>query len=146
MIYTKLAFVSSGIVSAFMGVASLVSSVDKALEPALIEATATHIRDVRAGQTVLVSWEISKITSCPGQNSRVWIGADGFFLAEPSVPNAIPVGTNQYNIPTVIPEFAAPGKLTMHIKGYFQCTPGGEKEHFTIPKRAPLVFNVIGDT
>lgn len=92
-----------------------------------VEGTAVYEGTVRPGQFVLVEWSITKRTECIGMNARVWDGENTFHLTEPAMPNSLPVSNDPITatIPTRIPEYAPPGKLTLRIVG--SCEVDGMK-------------------
>lgn len=96
--------------------------VETITSPPLITGAASYSAPVTPGEEVIVPWIITKTTDCPGYASRVWSGADGFFLSEPIKATAIPiVESRSFNIPTYIPDMLPSGRADLSIKGHFQC-------------------------
>ena len=104
-----------------------------AATPPPIEGSATIPETVVAGETYLVDWLLNKRTACPGGNSRVWNGADGFHLTEQEKPTSLPSDgvLRSYSIPTKIPEYAPSGALALSIEAWYQC-PGSERVSVTL--------------
>ena len=96
---------------------------------------------VGAGDSVLVTWTISKRTSCPGENWRVWSGEHGFAMSEPAGPTTLPtsIEPRTYRIPTQIPDQAPPGDLRLRIVGFYQCI-GSPRVNWEL---GPVEFIVI---
>jgi len=139
--------VTSGVLSAaallvFTGFTdSLVKTFLVKYSPAPIEGSATIVGNVEAGGTYLVNWSIVKRTDCSGMNSRVWEGADGFYLVEPVGETTLPITMEPrtYNIPTRIPELAPPGPLQLSIVGSYTCSG-----HNPVPFRlGPVITEVV---
>ena len=109
--------------------------------PPTITGRASYEPPVRAGDTVLVHWTISKRRECPGENARIWDGPDGYHLAEVQRPAALGKtdGAQEFSIPTRIPDTAPPGDLSMKIIGHFDC-PNEPRENFTL---GPVKFTVF---
>lgn len=104
----------------------------------LIEGVGSVDGPVRAGEVALVHWVITKRTDCPGESSRVWSGADGFYLADPMRATGLPMGDLQRSIQTTIPSAAPSGPLTLTIRGRFDCLFGA------VPFRlAPVQMDVV---
>jgi len=101
--------------------------------PPPIEGQAVAPPVVSPGDEVLVRWTIVKRVDCPGTNSRVWDGENGFHLTEPARPTALPVTQEpqEYPIQTQIPSLAPSGELHLSIVGAYQC-PGSEAIPFTL--------------
>lgn len=110
--------------------------------PAPIEGRATSPGVVVAGDTAVIDWEIVKRTDCKGQNARVWVGANGFHLAEAFRPTGLPTSDDwrKYRIETEIPDLAPPGELMLSIEGFYQCQ-GSERQTFTL---GPVLMEVTG--
>lgn len=108
--------------------------------PPPIEGTAIAPEFVQAGETVLIDWEIIKRTDCPGVNTRVWQGSNGFYLSEPRGATTLPVTSapKLYSIQTAIPVLAPPGPLSLSIEGTYRCRHDGEHT-FTL---GPVVMEV----
>jgi hypothetical protein len=125
----------------FSALATGVDVTKDLLAPAQIEGAGFYNQTTVPGETIVVEWIITKRTDCPGYSSRVWSGADGFFLSEHVQATAIPVSTRRaYKIPTTLPSMAPAGKLDLMIKGHFECE-NQPRDHFTL---GPVVFNVVG--
>lgn len=112
-----------------------------AATPPPIEAVGTAPEMVVAGSDVLIEWVIQKRTECPGQNSRHWVGANGFFLAEPLGETTLPatLTPQTYMIQTHIPNLAPPGNLLLSINGWYQC-PGNARQEFAL---GPVAMEVV---
>ena len=110
--------------------------------PAPIEGRAASPGRVVAGVVAIVDWEIVKRTDCKGQNARVWVGENGFHLAEAYRPTGLPTSNDWrvYHIETEIPHLAPPGELLLSIEGYYQC-PGSQRQDFTL---GPVKMEVTG--
>ena len=129
----------------FGGVFAMASAVSpgyqamiKLSTPPPITGSAQYLEPVTPGQVVKVAWSIKKDTSCPGYLARAWAGDGGFILTEPLRVATLPVGTADYNVQTVIPEFAQSGALEMSIVGFYQC----EGQHRQPFKLGPVDFTV----
>lgn len=97
---------------------------------------------VRAGDEALVEWVIHKQTDCPGWNSRVWNGQNGFHLTEEKMPTTLPrtSSAREYIIPTKVPGYAPPGELSLTIVGEYIC-PGHDPYPFNL---GPVSIEVLG--
>lgn len=117
------------------------SVVKTTVQGPLYEASAVYEREVRAGETILPMWKIQKRTDCPGENSRIWDGADGFHLAEPHMFNGLPRMDEPKSIviPTKVPDLAPPGDLELHVVGFVQCE-GMKRQYFSL---GPLRLTVV---
>lgn len=93
------------------------------------------------GETLIVHWSLAKRTDCPGWNSRIWHGSNGFYMTEPIQPTSIPMSGEfvPYNIPTVVPEMAPPGELILTVTGAYKCN--GVEHPFEL---GPVVMTVPG--
>lgn len=111
------------------------------LSPPLISGSGYVETKAKAGDDVMVNWVITKRTDCPGASSRIWSGEGGFHLSEVMQATSIPQNNDaqRYVVPTSVPEMAPDGKLTLKIKGYFDCQDK-EREWFTL---GPVV--IVGD-
>ena len=120
----------------FTGVKGVASTVI----PPAIEGGGYLPEYVTPGDLVLATWTLHKRTDCPGENSRVWNGAGGFHITEPTRPTTLPITATPetYPIPTEIPELAPIGELSLSIVGWYQC-PGAAREAFEI---GPLTTTV----
>lgn len=109
--------------------------------PPVIEGRGWHDDPVTPGETALVTWQIAKRTGCPGENWRVWFGADGFAMTEAVVPTTLPMTDDlrTYQIPTLIPAQAPEGQLTLEVHGYYQCI-GSPRVNWEL---GPVEFIVI---
>ena len=109
--------------------------------PPLIEGAGVVHHAVQTGETVLVDWTITKRTSCPGENARMWQGEDGFRATEPRQATNLPPfdGPRRYLIETEIPAIAPPGDLELRIVGHFQCV-GGPRVNFEL---GPVHMEVV---
>lgn len=108
--------------------------------PPAISGSAVYSEPVRAGETVLIPWTITKRVDCPGASSRVWNGRDGFQLSETQQSASLPVGEDmRFNIQTLIPTLSPSGPLTLEIIGYYECD--GERRPFTL---GPVLLEVAG--
>lgn len=98
-------------------------AVIRVITPPAIEGVGSVSTPVHAGKTTLVNWEIIKRTDCPGTNSRLWTGEDGYELREPLGATTLPVTESPvaYAIQTHIPEGAPQGVLRLWIKGEYVC-------------------------
>lgn len=116
-------------------------TLDKVTPPP-IEGQAVMPDSAVAGQDVLVKWVITKRTACPGENSRVWDGEDGFHLTERVRATGLPATgvPKEYNIQTRIPEYAPIGLLSLRIHGWYQC-PGAERVPFDL---GPAYTTIVG--
>lgn len=108
--------------------------------PDPITGFASYSEPVRAGEIVLVDWEIEKRTDCPGETSRIWQGQQNFHLTEPQQITSLPKGKISPSIQTKIPELAPSGELLLFIGGYYQCT-GSARVSFRL---GPVEFKVEG--
>lgn len=110
------------------------------LTPPPIEGYATTQEKVWPGGTVWVKWKIVKRTDCPGVNSRVWRGENGFEITEESKPTELPVSIDwrAYDIVTEIPKLAPPGHLALTIEGEYRC-PGADAVEFSL---GPVLMEV----
>ena len=136
--------VAAMIIAAYSLTAAAVTGVRQHIEdglPKVIEGTAVAQRQVHAGETVPVRWSIIKREDCPGENARIWNGADDMFIAEPMRASSLPASEfpKTYVIPTEIPAMAVPGPLSMSIKGYFDCK-GRDRIWFEL---GPVRFEVM---
>ena len=106
-----------------------------------IEGRGAVYGEVRPGETVDVSWEITKRTECEGINKRVWRGEDGFSLVEAEKPTTLPASDRaiMYPIPTSVPTYAPFGSLRLTIEGYYKC-PGQAPDYFTL---GPVDMEVV---
>lgn len=99
-----------------------VQTVRYALTDDLVDGVGSYQgQPVRAGDSVMIRWDITKRTDCPGMNSRVWDGEGGFHVVEAQKPTALPNGRVTPLIPTRIPELAPAGTLTLTVKGWYDC-------------------------
>lgn len=98
-----------------------------------IEAKAYAPKIVEAGETAMIRWDIVKRTECPGKNSRVWNGENGFHLVETRGATTLPATDHMrtYRISTKVPSYAPPGQLSLTIEGHYRC-PAGDVEYFTL--------------
>lgn len=140
MMNSYAASLSSAIAAGLLAIASAFDAVTVLTSPAPIEGVGYYTAPVSAGETVIVDWQITKRVDCPGFTGRVWEGENGFFLAEPLQPTALPMGTITPKIPTAIPPQAPIGDLRLTIKGAFDCE-GREEIHFSL---TPVKFKVMG--
>lgn len=108
------------------------------LRPPIIEGRGAATGVVAPGQTATIDWTITKRTGCPGVTGRVWSQDDGYFLAEPLQPTALPEGEGDYRIPTRVPDGVSPGRLELRIVGTFQC-PGYAEQPFSL---GPVILAV----
>lgn len=108
------------------------------VQPAIIEGRASVPGPVFPGELATVRWDVIKRANCPGQSSRVWSGEGGFAMAEALAPTSLPYGSGSYTIPTMIPQTAPEGALSLTISGFFEC-PHKPKEYFTL---TPVVMQV----
>ena len=94
------------------------------------------------GQPVLVEWSIVKRTDCPGKNSRVWDGQNGFHLTEELRATGLPTSDEPkiYEIETAVPSMAPPGNMTLTIQGFYLC-PGASEVWF---KMGPVEMEIAG--
>lgn len=94
------------------------------------------------GSPVLVEWSIVKRTDCPGKNSRVWDGQNGFHLTEELRATGLPTSEERrlYEIQTAVPAMAPPGDMTLTIRGYYLC-PGASEVWF---KMGPVEMEIAG--
>ena len=108
--------------------------------PPVIEGHAVYADPVRAGDEMPILWSIRKTTTCPGTLARVWVGVDGFRLAEQTRPAALPETDYfvNYNIQTHIPSLAPPGELSLSIMGQYECD--GNQRRFTL---GPVALTVV---
>lgn len=140
MISTQITLPILAFGATFSALATGVDVTKDLLAPAQIEGAGFYNQATAPGETIVVKWVITKRTDCPGYSSRVWSGADGFFLSEPVQATAIPVSTRQaYKIPTTLPSLAPVGELELTIRGHFACE-NQPRDYFTL---GPVVFNVV---
>lgn len=123
------AFVASAVNMAFTGGQVVVAN----FAPAPIEGMGRALGEAIPGKEVIIQWDITKRTNCPGVNSRVWHGQNGFFLNEKQMVTSLPATftPKQYLIPTYVPAMAPVGPLTLSIVGQYKC-PGGATQAFTL--------------
>jgi hypothetical protein len=97
--------------------------VNSKITPPPIEGWATRVTPVTAGDTVLIYWNIIKLTDCPGASSRVWHGENSFYMVEPLRKTSFRVShiETKYRISTEIPSLAPEGDLLFSIEGYYDC-------------------------
>jgi hypothetical protein len=109
--------------------------------PPPIEGVGFGPDTVTAGEVVLVRWQITKRTDCPGENARVWAGAHDFSLHEPLGPTTLPATgkLEVYPVQTKIPQSAPAGTLRLSVRGFYQC-PGTERIEFSL---GPVTMEVV---
>lgn len=109
----------------------------------IVEGYATRIAPVRAGEDIRLEWNITKRTDCEGVSSRVWAGSNGFRMTESQKSTALPKtnGVEKYRFQTHIPNKAPSGKLTLNIKGYYDCSKG--REYWSL---SPVTLRVVDGT
>jgi len=133
-IFTHTAAIAAG---AITFVAAYTAS--DALLPPPIEGVGRYESPVRAGEAVLVEWDLVKRTDCPGFTSRVWDGERNYHLTEPAQRTTLPAHSIERRIETKIPELVPVGELRLTIVGVYQCA-GGRKQAFTL---GPVSFEVV---
>lgn len=96
------------------------------LMPELIIGDGSVEGPVVAGTDAVVVWKIQKLTDCPGEAGRIWLGQNGFHLSEHMQPTGLPKtdGEKEFRIATRIPGMAPPGPLELEIMGYYDCGNG----------------------
>ena len=119
---------AAGIAITSLGLAAIsgIDTAAKYTQDAAIDGYATRAAPVHPGETVTLEWHITKRVDCPGEFSRVWIGANGFRMVEAQRHSSMPASPyeNIYRIPTEIPTLAPIGNLELHINGQYNCSSG----------------------
>ena len=120
--------IAAGIALTSIGFAALsgIDTAAKYTQEAAIEGYAVRSAPVHPGDTITLEWHIIKRVDCPGEFSRVWIGANGFRAVEAQRHSSIPVSSDEeiYRIPTEIPTLAPIGNLELYINGEYNCAGG----------------------
>ena len=98
----------------------------KYTQPLAVEGYAVRAAPVHPGETISLEWHIIKRVDCPGEFSRVWVGANGFRVVEAERHSSIPMGEAEtvYRIPTEVPTLAPVGNLELYIEGVYNCAAG----------------------
>lgn len=129
MLNTNLSLIVGAALSAAFALADGVQTIAYVMNRGMIDGEGSYTGPhVAPSDEVVVGWDIRKTTDCPGWNSRVWTGADGFHVTEAKMPTTLPASSEwrSYQIPTTIPELAPAGELTLEIVGAYQCGKGEE--------------------
>lgn len=130
MISTQVTLITATMASFGMAAIEGVQAVQHTLTGAAITGHGSVSGEASPGERVVVRWVIHKRVDCPGWNSRVWDGPDGFKLTEERMATTLPISEKPkvYDIETKIPELAPPGDLELRIVGEYQCKVGGTHE------------------
>ena len=139
MISAANAMGAAGAVALAFSTAITADTIVQVTKRPMIQAEGSYHRAVAPGETILIPWRVSKAADCPGNAGRVWSGAQGFHLAEPLKPAAIPTTDSWrlFRIETTIPALAPEGPLQLRIVGTYTCPEG--RFDFTL---GPVVLTV----
>lgn len=122
--FTKITAMISAAASLALAAYQGNETVNYVMNANMITGTGVYSGDpLRPGEYGIVDWALVKRTDCPGWNTRIWRGENGFYVVEPKMPTTLPKSEEpkSYAIETKIPELAPPGVLKLSIVGQYEC-------------------------